>query len=376
LVNNIFYDHKNFYLTNETELAILVPCSLRPILKGVLNMVKSFLHVDSSHGARPIKQELVPLENLRLDPENVRFRHLEKVMSDQEIEDFIWKESDTKILFKQITASGGLSEPPYVTSGYLVKEGNRRIVCLRRANVLQKRGQLDSKLPKDVFEKVLVNIFEDGLTPEEMDVLLARWHVTGKKEWGALNQANHIWTMYNQRGMSFDRIRDLIGMSKGQVIQKCKAYEYTIEYMKTTGDSDIKKYSFFEEMYKKKDLRNWIEKNPTNIKTFFSWIRQEKFNVSGATDVRRLPEVLNDEEAMLAFEGENGNIERALFELQKKNPAISSSTFKSIEDAINALNQMPRYEFESIVEKEAKVRMLKTLHTEIEKIFHRLGIKF
>jgi hypothetical protein len=345
-------------------------------LKKESSMPKSLMFIDAEHGPRPYHQEEVPVEKLRLDPDNVRFRHLDKVMTSEEIQEYIWNEPDTKVLFKQITASGGLSEPPYVTADYLVKEGNRRVVCLWKANELQKIGQLDGKLPKDAFEKVQVNVFEEGISPEEVDVLLARWHVTGKKEWDALNQANHIWKMYNERGVSFERIRDLVGMSKGQVIQKCKAYEYTIEYMKATGDHEIKKYSFFEEMYKKRELREWVQKNPTSLKRFYGWVKDEKFNVSGAKDVRRLPEILNDEQALAAFDAKTGNMERALFELQKKNPAISSSTFKAIEDAIYSLHTMPRHEYEAIPEKEAEVRMLKTLHKEIEKIFDRLGIKY
>ncbi|MGH2567619.1 MAG: hypothetical protein ACRDGA_04720, partial [Bacteroidota bacterium] len=117
-------------------------------------------------------------------------------------------------------------------------------------------------------------------------------------------------------------------------------------------------------------------KNTANLKRFYGWVKSGKFNVAGARDVRRLPEILNDEEALAAFDGKNGNLEKALFELQKKNPAISSWTFKTIEDAINALRAMPRQEYEAIPEKDAEVRMLKTLHKEIEDIFGRLAIKF
>lgn len=333
------------------------------------------IHIDSELGAKQYHQEEIDIEKLRLDPNNVRFRHLSKVMTDSEIEEFIWNEPDTKILFKQITSSGGLSESPYITSDLLVKEGNRRVVCLRKANQLQREGKLDTKLSPDAFEKVTVNMFDEKLSDQEMDVLLARWHVTGKKEWDALNQANHIWTMYNERGMTYERIRDLIGMSKGQVIQKCKSYEYTIDYMKITSDQDIKKYSFFEEMYKKKEARDWFEKNPSNKNRFFEWIKNGRFDVSGAKDVRRLGEILNDEEAMEAFDGEDGSFEKALFELQKKNPAISSSTFRSVEEAIRALNNMSRFEFETISKEQNKAIMLKTLHGEIEKIFQRLQIK-
>jgi hypothetical protein len=85
--------------------------------------------------------EKISLEQLRLDLTNVRFKHREKELPEVEVERYIWEEEDAKTLYKQIKTSGGLMEPPVVlrTSDeqLLVKEGNRRIVCLRGLQVLQ-----------------------------------------------------------------------------------------------------------------------------------------------------------------------------------------------------------------------------------------------
>ena len=62
-------------------------------------MAKSLIYIDVDHGPRPIHPEEVSIDKLRLDPENVRFRHLNRVMTEKEIEEYIWNEPDSKILF-------------------------------------------------------------------------------------------------------------------------------------------------------------------------------------------------------------------------------------------------------------------------------------
>jgi hypothetical protein len=337
-------------------------------------MSKTQIFIDSQRGSKQFELKIVDLNKIKLDPTNVRFIHLAKIMTDKEIENYIWSEPDTKVLYKQIVSSGGLSDIPFLTTDFVVREGNRRIVCLRKAKEALAAGEIVENIPANSFDKIQVNIFEKAVSQEEIDIMLARWHVTGKKEWDALNQANHIWKMYNNRGISYDRICDLIGISKGQVIQKCKAYEYTVEYMNSSKDSDIKKFSFFEELYKKKDLRNWIL-STDNKENFFKWVKEGKFNVTGARDVRKLPEIMNDKDAFNALTGKNGTIEKAILELQLKNPALSSGTFRAVENAIYALQALPRSEYEAIPKKPNEVKMLLNLHKELVSIFNNLKIK-
>ena len=80
------------------------------------------------------------LDSIRLDPENPRFRDIlllgGKSYTDKELEEQIWQEDDTKDLFNAIKASKGLQEQPLITKDGIVKEGNRRIVCLRKLRKL------------------------------------------------------------------------------------------------------------------------------------------------------------------------------------------------------------------------------------------------
>ena len=338
-------------------------------------MARTKIHLIAERGARPTETREVPLGELRLDPGNVRFKHYRRLLTDAEMEKVIWAEPDTKKLLGAILRSGGLSERPYVSADLVVLEGNRRLVCLRKAKEMQIRGKIDPSIPPDAFDTVEVEVFLDGVMPVELAVARARWHVSGKKEWDAINQANHLYEMHHEMGLSYDSMRDLLGRGKAWIVQKVKAYEAMTKYMETTNDTDIKKYSFFEELRKNGRARRWVEQDPANLHQFFQWVKEGKFNLTGAKDVRQLMDVLDDPDARRVFEAEDGDMVKAVFELQAKNPAINSRTFAAIERAIRALRRMPREEYEAIPENEAQVTMLKELQKEISDAFDHLGVQ-
>ena len=91
----------------------------------------------------------IPLHYLRLDPKNVRFKHMERALSDKELEEEIWKDGDSKSLLREIKFSRGLSDMPFVKkitdNEYLVIEGNRRTTCLRKL-----AAEINSKKEKDI----------------------------------------------------------------------------------------------------------------------------------------------------------------------------------------------------------------------------------
>src|SRR5947209_8659370 len=101
----------------------------------------STMHIDRQKGVRITNIQLVPLDNLKLDPRNVRFRHIRKVLKDRDMEKHILAEPETKHLMKAIIASGGLSTRPIVTEQGIVKEGNRRIVSMRKIVVSIDNGE-------------------------------------------------------------------------------------------------------------------------------------------------------------------------------------------------------------------------------------------
>jgi len=317
--------------------------------------------------------EKISLSKLRLDPKNVRFKHLEKEVGEAAIESHIWEEEDAKTLYQQIRVSGGLIEPPVVIrmpdDSYLVKEGNRRIVCLRRLAKEAHDGKLlkeGYKYPKSHFDEVQTIVLAADLSQKDIDSLLGTRHVSGPKEWATLNRAWHIYEMYNQDDMDFDEIRQVLGFGKGTVIRMVKAFQKTIEYGKTHPEDKqwFRKFTYFDELLKKPQLRDWIEQDSLRVNTFFDWIANGKF--SDVRDIRRLPQILEDPDASKVFYSSDGDISKAKAILAQKDPAISSETFSIVKKTIGALRSIPRNEFVQTARDESRLKLLNELREEID----------
>jgi hypothetical protein len=324
--------------------------------------------------------ESIPLEQLRLDPMNVRFKHLAKELPETEIERYIWEEEDARTLYKQIKSSGGLTEAPVVLRAaekqFLVKEGNRRIVCLRRLSKEAHDGKLakeGNKYSKEHFDLVQCIVLPPDLSQKDLDSLIGTRHVSGPKEWATLNRAWHVYEMYNRDNMDYDEIRVVLGFGKGTVIRMVKAFEKTMEYgHKHPQDKQwFRKFTYFDELFKKPDLRGWIDTDPANVETFIDWIAKEKFN--DVRDVRILPEILADPDAIKIFRATDGDITKAREALSRKDPSISSQTFATVKKTIETLRSIPRSEFLQTANDASRVKLLKDLRTEVDSILEDLG---
>jgi len=316
--------------------------------------------------------EKILVASLRLDPTNVRFKHTQKEMSETEIQRYIWEEEDAKTLYKQIKLSGGLMEPPVVVPAgehFLVKDGNRRVVCLQRLSKEAHEGKLIKdgyKYPKDHFDEVQCIVLPQTLSQKDMDSLIGTRHVSGPKEWATLNRAWYIYEMYNRDNMDFDEIRQVLGFGKGTVIRMVKAFEKTMEYGKKHPEDRawFRKFTYFDELYKKPTLRNWIEQDPGNLEKFFGWVGEGKFD--DVRDVRILPQLLEETDAMRAFESPNGNISIARELLSQRDPSMSSETFATIKKTIDTLRSIPRNEFIQTTKDLSRMKLLKELQQEVD----------
>ena len=319
--------------------------------------------------------ERIPLHKLKLDPDNVRFRNIKGKLHDDEIEDLIWNENDTKKLYQSILASGGLSEKPFVSLKNVVYEGNRRIVCLRKIVKNIKEGILKDT-DRSRYDAVECEMPIDDIAPLELDILKARWHVSGKKEWDALNQAGHVYDLYHNRGLSYEEIQAFVQMSKNQVYISHKAYQLTVEYMEAyPDDADIKRFNYFSEAYTHKSIRDWIEEDERNKELLFEWIHDKKFDDSGSSDIRNFRFVLPNKLAMKEFTSKTGAYTSAMKIALKDDVSLGSKTFRIIKHATKTIENMPRGEFKSIPKDTTKKNILFELYNKLEKMFKELGIK-
>lgn len=308
----------------------------------------------------------VKLDQLHLDPDNVRFRHITRKMTEKDMDEYIWDEEDTKALYNDIKWARGLQNPLFIAraeQGYVVWEGNRRLVALRRLVGDINGGEI-ADLAVSNFDPVPCYVFPDGVKPYEKAVYLAREHVSGKREWRKLNQAAHVYELSEVYKYPDGEIATILNVSKPTVGHTIHAFKATMEYGKHYGDQDkqwLQRYSYFFEVLKRKDLKEWTQQDG-NLALLMTKIAQPAFK--RAEEVRQLPKVIKDDDALQAFE--KGTMEDALEIINKKDPSIGSPSFKTLKDAIETLKNMPRSEILATVTDEARLRMLKELKVEVD----------
>ncbi len=311
----------------------------------------------------------LPLKKLKLDPTNVRFHHFTDRLTDTQIEEEIWKESDTRDLFREILNSRGLSEPPIVDSNFVVMEGNRRLVCLRKLTERVHNGEYP-QIPENTFDSVTCYVLPKDTPQKDIAILLGRLHVSGKKEWKALNQAAHIYELFNKHGASQADITNLMSMSKTTVAHMIKAFQLTTDYGKRYPEDTtwVYKFSYFHEMVKKKSLDAWLEKNG-NTERFMDWLAKGK--LSRGMDVRRLPEIIKTQDAIQAID--TGGFDAALKVLSKSDPAIDNKFYAHVKDMVERLNDIPREELVEAGSDHVKLGQLQKLRDTVDEVLRNVA---
>jgi len=316
---------------------------------------------------RTIEADLVdiPLDKLKLDPLNIRFRHILRRLNDEEMIEWIWKEAETKKLYQQIKFSQGLQEQPIVDSDFVVKEGNMRVVCLLKLRGEIQSGEISS-IPIEKIDPVRCIVLPKKIEETEIAILLTRVHVARKTPWRALNQASQVYDLHTKHGYSFDKIADSCGMGKISAMRMVDAYERTLEYHDKNPDDQlwVSRFSYFYELLKRKQLKDWVT-DPENVEKFMQWI--SKGQIEKGMEVRDLPDIIAVPTAYKTLLN-GGSIREALKIVANENPAVTSKSFKTIEKAIEELRTFPRNELIDTIKNPAKMQMLEKLHSELEAI--------
>jgi len=242
---------------------------------------------------RTLSTELayVKVRDLRLDPKNPRFRHLGTFGNEKEMESALWKQPSTRTLYHEIEYSQGLSTPLLIDSNKVVREGNRRLVCLRHLIARIMEGESDVPLTK--IQEVPCFILPPGAKEEDIAVYLTLEHITGKKEWRPINQAAHVYDLHNVHRIDFRRIADIIGRSQSYLRAMEKAYGATLEYHNLYPEDDgwMSKYSYFFEVYRHRRTTEWIGAKG-NLRRLSKWIHNGK--ISKGAEIRKLDLIIGN----------------------------------------------------------------------------------
>lgn len=274
----------------------------------------------------------VPIESVALDYENPRIKYKLSLQlkngnkpTDKELEKLILNIPDVRKLRRDIERNGGLRERVILQKNgkgkYKAVEGNCRTACIRDIG----RKNKDPK-----WKKIPAKILPADVDPKQTAILLTDFHVTGKLKWEAHEKAGQIYHMARELGMSQDDIAIYHHSSKTTVNRFLTAYGFFVETFLTIDNGKYaadgeKKWSFFDEFFKKKELRDEVAKDPAFGEQFCRWIGEGK--LPQPVLVRKLPDVLRHEDARHKLEN-GGNFAEALKILEASEPEHGSDFFR------------------------------------------------
>jgi hypothetical protein len=283
-----------------------------------------------------VRNQDIPVEALYLDKKNPRIAHTVSLEFgpiaselDSAIEELLWSDPDVRDLYKQVLGNGGLIERIIVRPSHVVAEGNCRLVVYRKLHAKFKQDprwqHVPARLlPEDIPEKVIA-------------LLLGQMHVTGKNEWTPFEKAGHVYKLHNEYTLTQGEIASRLRMSKSKVNQLIRAFEamQTIYLEKYNAPGAIRKFSYFEELFKKPELREWAMRDEENVHRFANWVGTDK--VSQGIHVRLLGKIVSKPDALAAFERNGFSEARQL--LEEENPALSSPLFKAMVETTELLRE-------------------------------------
>lgn len=278
----------------------------------------------------------LPLDDVYLDPRNPRIANTVSIALSVEgdelqrkLEALLWDDSDVRDLYRQVLVNHGLVERIIVRQNGKVVEGNCRTVVYRK---------LREKHPKDPRWSVIpARLLPSDIADRDIAILLGEMHVAGKNTWTPFEKAGHVYSMHNEFALVQDEIALRLRMSKSKVNQLIRAFDMMKnKYLpKYPGPASSRKFSYFEELFKKPELREWMTSTYDAEEKFIDWIGKGKLDQG--VQVRELYPILEDPDAVEALTNEGFLAAQKV--LAEDNPVITSKLFKRMVEMTEALRK-------------------------------------
>jgi hypothetical protein len=278
----------------------------------------------------------LPLDRVKLDPQNPRIANTVALSLTEQgdalqrkLEALLWEDGDVRDLYRQVQINKGLVERIIVRQDGTVVEGNCRTVVYRK---------LREKQPNEVeWRNIPARMLPADIGARDVAILLGGLHVAGKNTWTPFEKAGHVYRLHEDFALTQEEIAQRLRMSKSKVNQLIRAFDVMKNKFlpKYHGHSNIRKFSYFEELFKKPELRDWVLNTPGNEDLFVDWVGKER--IDQGMHVRELPAILEDPVAVEALT-KNG-FAAAQRVIEEGNPTLTSKLFKRMVEMTDALKK-------------------------------------
>ncbi len=281
-----------------------------------------------------VRGQELPLDSVLLDSTNPRVANTVAVGSfgsgeqlQQGLRDLLWQDPDVHNLYRSVLENKGLVERIIVRSNLVVAEGNCRTVVYRK---------LRENFPQSpLWKSIPARVLPAHITDRQVAILLGELHVGGKNKWSPFEKAGHIHKLFTQFGITQDEIAKLLKTSKTSINHNIRAFDamknkYLVAF---PGPGAVHKFSYFFELYKKPELREWVSRSPEALDDFVQWVGKNR--IARGEDVRELRDVVTNGRALAAFKEEGRDAALKILELDR--PELTSPLFKLMIEMTEAL---------------------------------------
>ena len=110
--------------------------------------------------------------------------------------------------------------------------------------------------------------------------LLGQYHLIGKKDWQPYEQAGYFYRRHAEHGVEVATIGAEMGYSKQKIQHLINVYSFMVNH----DETDVNRWSYFDEYLKSRDIRRARSENPTMDDKFVEKVRSGE--ISRAIDVR------------------------------------------------------------------------------------------
>lgn len=323
------------------------------------------------------------LNKLYLDPNNYRFRNHKKYLPVEEKDFFsnqvqkrtnmiIEEQDGVKDLITSFKTNGFISHNPiqiekFEEDKYLVREGNRRVVALKSIFEDHEKGADIGNFNPDSFNNIPVVYYDKG-DSKDYFILMGLDHISGKKKWESVNQAEMIRDLIRVNKLKPREVAEVFGITLHRVNRSLRALLLIDEYKKSdfSDKFDPKMFNIFDEIASSVNMKNWIRWNDyvdedgnqnfpedkNNLTRLFTWMSQihdmdtneVKYpkKINSGDDIRDLSKIIFDNNALEELDRDNSS--NALQNAIESSGVISESQFnKYIEKAKYDLDNSLEY---------------------------------
>ena len=240
------------------------------------------------------------IDDLILDPNNYRFidKSEYKFVPEDQVDDtrvqqrtiglITGKNQDNiKDLITSFKANGFLDidqiQVKKAGNKYLVLEGNRRVATLKYLWEEFKKGNDVGVLKEENFKEIhLVEI--TGEDPAEHLIAMGLHHISGKKRWDAVNEAQLIKDLIEKYNKTKDDICNELGITKQKLNRSLRTLSFIEQYKKSDYEDQFQanKFTIFETIINSLEMKKWLSwndssykaENTENMEKLFSWMSE------------------------------------------------------------------------------------------------------